>query len=91
MVFFYENKKYFGQTAVNIVQALKSDSIDYQSENETIQDFLIWSLERMSDRIPQREIDISPRLSDETLAFNYLCLLDNYKIGRFYAGDLTLK
>ncbi len=39
---------------------------------------------RMADRIPQRELDVSPNLGDETIAFNYLCLLDNYEIGTFY-------
>ncbi len=38
----------------------------------------------MADRIPERELDVSPNLSDETVAFNYLCLLDNYEIGTFY-------
>ncbi len=39
---------------------------------------------RLADRIPMRELEVSPHLSDETIAFNYLCLLDNYEIGTFY-------
>jgi hypothetical protein len=38
----------------------------------------------MADRIPQRELDVSAKLSDETIAFNYLCLLDNYGVGNLY-------
>lgn len=86
MLFIYKNKRYLGKTAVKILRAIEWDTDDYPTKNGTIQDFLTWSLEQMSDRIPLRELDVSPRLSDETLAFNYLCLLDNYKIGTFYNG-----
>lgn len=81
MVFIYNNKKYRGRTAVKIVRALESDTAEYENQNGTILEFLSWSLARMADRIPPRELDVSPSLSDEAIAFNYLCLLDNYEIG----------
>jgi len=84
MIFIYRNKKYLGKSAVKIVRAIERDTAEYENQNETIQDFLIWSLARLADRIPMRELEVSPHLSDETIAFNYLCLLDNYEIGTFY-------
>ena len=84
MIFIYNNKKYLGKTAARIVRAIELDTPEYENQNATIRDFLIWSLARMADRIPLRELDVSPNLSDETIAFNYLCLLDNYEIGTFY-------
>ena len=84
MIFIFNNKKYLGKTAVRIVRALELDTAEYKNQNGTIQDFLIWSLARMADRIPLRELDVSPSLSDETIAFNYLCLLDNYEIGTLH-------
>ncbi len=83
MLFIYNNKKYPGKTAVEIVHAIARNTVEYSNSEGRIQDFLIWSLVRMADRLPLRELDISPHLSDETLAFNYLCLLDNYRIGTF--------
>jgi hypothetical protein len=87
MLFIYENKRYSGETAVEILRAVERDSAEYQNKNGTVQDFLIWSMEKMSDQIPSRELDVSPKLSDETLAFNYLCLLDSYKIAVFNNND----
>lgn len=84
MIFIYRNKKYLGKSAVKIVRAIERDTAEYSNPNGAIEDFLIWSLTRMADRIPERELDVSPNLSDETVAFNYLCLLDNYEIGTFY-------
>lgn len=84
MIFIYNNKKYLGKTAVKIVRAIKLDAAESANQTGTIRDFLIWSLARMADRIPERELDVSPNLSDETIAFNYLCLLDNYELGTFY-------
>lgn len=84
MIFIYNNKKYLGKSAVRIVRAVENDTTEYVNKGGSIRDFLVWSLERMADRIPPRELDVSAKLSDETIAFNYLCLLDNYEIGIFY-------
>lgn len=84
MIFIYKDKKYYGAEAVEIVRALERDSAGYANPNGTIQDFLNWSLALMADRIPRRDLDVSPHLSDETLAYDFLCLLDNYEIGKLY-------
>ena len=84
MIFICDNKKYLGKTAVRIVRAVERDTAEYANKGGSMRDFLVWSLARMADRIPQRELDVSPNLGDETIAFNYLCLLDNYEIGTFY-------
>ncbi len=81
MIFICGNKKYLGKTAVRIVRALERDTAEYSNKGGSIREFLVWSLERLVDRIPLRELDVSPNLADETIAFNYLCLLDNYEIG----------
>jgi hypothetical protein len=90
MIFLYRDKRYLGKTAVKILREVEQDTEDYLNKNGTIQDFLNWSMKRLSDRIPQRELDVSPRLADETLAFNYLCLLDNYRIGMLYTEEISL-
>ena len=84
MIFICDNKKYLGKTAVRIVRAVERDTAEYANKGGSMRDFLVWSLARMADRIPLRELDVSPNLGDETIAFNYLCLLDNYEIGTFY-------
>jgi len=84
MIFIYRKKTYLGKSAVKIVRAIERDTSEYSNGNGAIEDFLIWSLARLADRIPMRELEVSPHLSDETIAFNYLCLLDNYEIGTFY-------
>lgn len=84
MIFICDNKKYVGKTAVRIVRAVEGDTAEYANKGGSIRDFLVWSLERMADRIPLRELDVSPNLADETITFNYLCLLDNYEIGTLY-------
>ncbi len=84
MIFIYNNKRYVGKTAARIVRALELDAAGYANKEGSIQDFLVWSLAQMADRIPHRELDVSLNLSDETIAFDYLCLLDNYEIGTFY-------
>lgn len=84
MIFIFNEKKYFGKTAVEIVRAIEFDAREYPKKGGSVREFLLWSLQRMADRIPRRELDVSASLSDETIAFNFLCLLDNYEIGDFY-------
>ncbi len=81
MLFILNDKTYSGETAVEIVRAIERDASDYMPRSVRLQDFLEWSLARLADAIPLRELEISPHLGDETVAFNYLCLLDNYGLG----------
>ena len=90
MIFIFNDKRYSAETAVGIVRAIERDTSDYMPQGARVQDFLIWSLARLADAIPLRELEISPQLGDETIAFNYLCLLDNYEMGTLYETQSTV-
>jgi hypothetical protein len=83
MLLLYNGKRYGGQTASEIVEQIRRDSEGYGREDGSIKPFLAWSLGRLADRIPQRELDVSEDLPDEAVAFNYLCILDAYDGGLF--------
>lgn len=84
MYFILNGQTYKGETAVEIVRRMESACFGYERRDEPVRNFLVWSLECMSDRIPARELDVSPNLDDETIAFNFLCLLDGLKIGGLF-------
>ena len=81
MIFRTGGKYYRGATAVEIARALERDAADYPYPGQTIRQFLLWSLNRLRDHVPPRELDLSDRLDDEALAFSYLCLCDEYDVG----------
>ena len=80
MLFLYRNKEYSAGTAAEIVEQLRCDAEGYRPDggDDSLKPFLVWSLNRLSDRIPLRELDVSEDLADETVAFNFLCLLETY-------------
>jgi hypothetical protein len=82
MLFRVDGKEYAGESALEIVQSIKRDAPDGQSGTLTLREFLRRSLARLSDRIHFRELDVSDRLDDETLALGYLYLLDKFGAGR---------
>ncbi|HKS30032.1 MAG TPA: hypothetical protein VJS44_19575 [Pyrinomonadaceae bacterium] len=82
MRFIYEGREYAGETAVEIVRGMERDDHMCQEERFSVRKFVSHSLARLSDRIHQRELDTCDHLPDETLALSYLCLLDEYSIGR---------
>ena len=84
MLFITETRQFKGDTAVEIVRKMERDSVEYGGKGGIIREFLIWSLERMANEIPQRELDVSPDLDDETNAYNFLCLMDNFHLGTFH-------
>lgn len=84
MIFIINERTYAGETAIEIIRQLECITPEYDTPGGSIRDFLIWSLERMADRIPPRELDVSPSLDDEMIAFNYLCLLDSFRIGELH-------
>lgn len=84
MLFITKTRRFKGDTAVEIVREMESDSVGYDGKGGVIREFLIWSFERMANEIPQRELDVSPGLDDETNAYNFLCLLDNFHLGTFH-------
>jgi hypothetical protein len=83
MTFIFGSKRYVGTTAVQIIRAMMKDS-DFTVQNSNIKDYLRSSLDLLTDRVHPRELELSAHLSDEILAYNYLCLLDEYKLGCLY-------
>lgn len=83
MIFRTNEKEYRGTTAVEVVSSLAADAPEFTSGGERLlYEFLQWSLGQLGDRIPPRELEVSRRLADETLARNYLLLRDEYGVGQ---------
>lgn len=82
MIFWTEEKNYCGSCALEIVRALESDAKGYPFRGQSIRQFLSWSLRRLADRFPPRDLDLSDRMEDEALALNYLYLCDEYGVGK---------
>jgi hypothetical protein len=81
MVFFYKGKKYVGETAIEIVRQMALDANWCPHERDLIREYLRCELSGLGDRIHLRELDLARHHSEELLAFNYLCLLDENSIG----------
>jgi hypothetical protein len=81
MIFRANGREYSGETAVEIVDALKREALDGRRGEVSLRQFLVSSLSQFSDRIPLREIDVSDRLDPETLALSYLYLRDEFELG----------
>ena len=81
MIFLTEGKRYRGESAIEIVRSLERDAVDYPHRGQPIRRFMLWSLNRLRDRVPPRELDLSDRLEDEALAMSYLYLRDEYGAG----------
>lgn len=84
MFFRLGDQFYTGDTAVDIVWAMAGDSRKYDSTASGLRKYVRWSLEQLEDRVPRRELDVSNKLADETIAYNYLCVLERYDLGRLY-------
>ena len=84
MVFRAGDREYQGTSALEIVEALRREAAGGDGAGQTLRQFLLDSLERLGDRIPLRELDVSDRLGDEMLALSYLYLRDE-----FGAGELS--
>lgn len=81
MKFLLGDKAYEGESALEVVNALKLDLLGERARRFSLRQFLLWSLLQLSDRIPLRELDVSDRLNDETVALNYLYLRHEYNAG----------
>ena len=81
LIFRIKDKVYSGDSALAIVSELERDTRDYPRRGRAIRHFLLWSLERLRDHIPPREMDLSDRMDEEALALNYLCVRDEYGAG----------
>jgi len=83
MIFRFNDKEYKGATAIEVVEQMERDDAEFSAAQTggTIQEFVKWSLKKMSDRLPPHEIDTSPRVDDEVQARGYLSLRHDYGIG----------
>lgn len=77
MKFRINGTEYTGSSALDIVRAIGRDAGGPESPRE----FLRRAHAELCEHVPARELDVSERLSDETLALNYLCLCDEYGVG----------
>ena len=82
LIFQFNEKKYRGVTALDVVRALESDARDYPNSGQSVRQFLVWSLNTLESRLPPRDLDLSDRLDDDALALNYLYLRDEYGAGK---------
>ncbi len=86
MIFRFKDKEYTGATAIEVVAQMERDDTEYaatRSTGGTISEFVKWSLKKLSDRLPLRELDLSnARVSDEVQAHGYLSLRHDYDIGK---------
>ena len=82
MTFRFKGKQYAGASALDVVHALERDTKNYPHAGESIRTFLRWSLEKLCDHIPPRDLDLSNRLTDDELALSYLYLRDEYGAGK---------
>ena len=82
MTFRIEKKDYCGNTALEIVRALESDTTDYPHQGQPVRKFLKWSLQNLSNTIPPRDMHLSKRMRAEELALSYLYLRDEYGAGQ---------
>jgi hypothetical protein len=81
MIFWMNSNRYAGASAVEIVRGLERDAIEYSQKGGLVRDFIAWSLLRLDDRLPLRELAVTDKVSDETLALSFLVLLDQYGLG----------
>lgn len=81
LTFKFKGKRYRGASALEIVRALEEDAVHYPHRGESVRQFLLWSLERLNDSLPPRDLDLSDRLGDGELALSYLYLRDEYGAG----------
>ncbi len=75
---------------MQIIRAMMKDS-DFTAQNSNIKDYLRWALANLEDRVHPRELELSAHLPDEILAYNYLCLLEEYNLGCLYQPQAQSK
>jgi hypothetical protein len=81
MIFRTKNKSYSGRSAIEVVRSLERDDKAYGNGGGPIRQYLHWSINQLSGSVPARDLDLSHRLEDESLALAYLLLLDEYGVG----------
>jgi hypothetical protein len=86
MILQYEDREYEGTTAAEIVRAMARAATAAEGGDVSVRAFVLGALERLADSVHPREFAPVTHLSDEAIAFNFLCLLDEYGIARFTAS-----
>jgi hypothetical protein len=81
MKFRFRGKEFKGASWVDVVRSLESDDKEYRCCGGPVRQYLNWSLNQLSGTVGPRDIHLSDRLEDETLALGYLLLLDEYGVG----------
>jgi hypothetical protein len=81
MIFRSQGKEFKGVSWIDVVRSLERDDKEYRSCGGPIRQYLTWSLNQLSGTVVPRDMDLSDRLEDETLALGYLLLLDEYGVG----------
>jgi hypothetical protein len=81
MIFRTKNKSYSGRSAIEVVRSLERDDKAYSNGGGSIRQYLEWSVNQLSGIVPARDLDLSYRLQDESLALAYLFMLDEYGVG----------
>ena len=80
-MFRFQGKDFKGGTWVEVVRSLERHDKEYRSCGGPIRQYLTWSLNQLRGTVPPRDVDLSDRLENETLALGYLLLLDEYGVG----------
>lgn len=81
MKFRIDGREYAGASALEIVSAMQRDAARGVPTCSSSREFLRRAHAELGDRVPERELDVSDRLDDETLALGYLYLCDEYGVG----------
>jgi hypothetical protein len=81
MIFRFRGKEFKGVSWIDVVRSLERDDKEYRFCGGPIRQYLTWSLNQLSCTVAPRDIDLSDRLEDETLALGYLLLLDECGVG----------
>ncbi len=86
MIFRTKGVNYDGRSALDVVRGLERYDRDYPHCGGPIRQYMVWTLDRLISSVPPRDLDLSDRLEDETLALGYLLLLDEYGVGEIVAA-----
>lgn len=81
MEFCFQGKTYVGESASDILEALRKGN-GGSDKTESLRGFIRRSFEKLKDTVPNRDLQITERLDDETLARYFLCLCDEYGEGK---------
>jgi hypothetical protein len=81
MIFRFHGKEFKGLSWIDVVRSMEQDDKAYRSGGGPIRQYLTWSLNHLRATVGPRDMDLSDRLEDETLALGYLLLLDEYGVG----------